>query len=112
MSLHESIVEDIAFDWFGDLDYALAHRPQPRQVNHARLRAVTTEHPFDLSKTLQHPTQAGLLESTGRRGAVYHLPGGTHPDPRRRFWPCDPNFGAQLPEFGCLLPEFGRKSRP
>jgi hypothetical protein len=53
-----------------------------------------------------------LLESTGRRGAVYHLPGGTHPDPRRRFWPCDPNFGAQLPEFGCLLPEFGRKSRP
>jgi hypothetical protein len=42
----------------------------------------------------------------------------SYPEPRRRFWPCTPNFGAQLPEFGCQLPEsglelpeFDRKSR-
>jgi hypothetical protein len=53
MNLHKSIVEDIALTWFGELDYALAHRPQLRQVSNARLPNVTTEHPFDLSKTLQ-----------------------------------------------------------
>lgn len=29
---------------------------------------------MDLSRTLQHLTQTGMLESTGGRGAVYHLP--------------------------------------
>ena len=56
-------------------------------VNHARLRAVTAEHPFDLSKTLQHLTQAGLLESTGGRGAVVHLPGDAIPSPDDVFGP-------------------------
>ena len=64
--------------WFGKaLDrlnhterVALALAASEGTVNHARLRAVTTEHPFDLSQTLQHQTQAGLLESTGGRGAM------------------------------------------
>jgi len=43
--------------------------------------------PFDLSKTLQHLTQAGLLESTGGRGAVYHLPGEPIPTPDDVFGP-------------------------
>ena len=56
-------------------------------MNHARLRALTIEHPFDLSKTLQHLTQAGLLESTGGRGAIYHLPGEPIPTPDDVFGP-------------------------
>ena len=56
-------------------------------MNYARLRALTTEHPFDLSKTLQHLTQAGLLESTGGRGAFYHLPGEPIPTPDDVFGP-------------------------
>ena len=60
---------------------ALALAASEGTVNHSRLRAVTTEHPVDLSKTLQHLTQAGMLESTGGRGAVYHLPGEAIPTP-------------------------------
>jgi predicted HTH transcriptional regulator len=60
---------------------ALALAGSEGTVNHARLRAVTAEHPVDLSKTLQHLTQTGMLESTGGRGAVYHLPGEAIPTP-------------------------------
>lgn len=56
-------------------------------MNHAHLRAVTAEHPFDLSETLQHLTQTGLLESIGGRGAVYHLPGDAIPSPDDVFGP-------------------------
>lgn len=42
---------------------------------------LSTEHPVDLSKTLQHLTHDGMLESTGGRGAIYHLPGETIPTP-------------------------------
>lgn len=66
---------------------ALALAASEGTVNHARLRALTTEHPFDLSKTLQHLTQVGLLESTGGRGAVYHLPGEPIPTPDDVFGP-------------------------
>jgi ATP-dependent DNA helicase RecG len=70
---------------FGTLAYvervALALAANEGTVNHARLRAVTTEHPVDLSRTLQHLTQIGMLESTGGRGAVYHLPGEAIPTP-------------------------------
>jgi ATP-dependent DNA helicase RecG len=41
----------------------------------------------DLSQTLQHLTQAGMLESTGGRGAVYHLPGELIPTPDDVFGP-------------------------
>lgn len=66
---------------------ALALAASEGTVNHGRLRAVTTEHPVDLSKTLQHLTQAGMLESTGGRGAVYHLPGEAIPTPDDVFGP-------------------------
>jgi ATP-dependent DNA helicase RecG len=66
---------------------ALALAASEGTVNHSRLRAVTTEHPVDLSKTLQHLTQAGMLESTGGRGAVYHLPGESIPTPDDVFGP-------------------------
>lgn len=60
---------------------ALALAASEGTVNHARLRAVTVEHPVDLSKTLQQLTQSGLLQSTGGRGAVYHIPGEALPTP-------------------------------
>ncbi len=59
-------------------------------VTHARLRAVSTEHPVDLSKTLQHLVQEGFLTSTGGRGAVYHLPGMSLPTPEDVFGPPPP----------------------
>ncbi|MFH1044153.1 MAG: RNA-binding domain-containing protein [Pseudomonadota bacterium] len=64
---------------------ALALAASEGTVNHARLRGVTTEHPVDLSRILQHLTQAGMLESTGGRGAVYHLPGEAIPTPEDIF---------------------------
>lgn len=76
---------------FEGLDYveriALALAASEGAVNHARLRAITTEHPVDLSKILQHLTQNGLLESTGGRGAIHHLPGESIPTPEDVFGP-------------------------
>jgi ATP-dependent DNA helicase RecG len=96
---------------------ALALAASEGTVNHARLRALTTEHPVDLSKMLQHLTQAGMLESTGGRGAVYHLPGEAIPTPDDVFGPparfsapSSPNLGGSSPNLGenrdadgCLL---------
>ena len=96
---------------------ALALAASEGTVNHARLRAVTTEHPVDLSKTLQHLTQAGMLESTGGRGAVYHLPGEAIPTPDDVFGPSarisvpsSPNLSTSTPNLrenrdadGCLV---------
>ncbi|WP_367598580.1 RNA-binding domain-containing protein [Pseudomonas fulva] len=56
-------------------------------VTHARLRMVTTGHRVDLTRTLQHLTQLGMLESTGGRGAVYHLSGEELPTPEDVFGP-------------------------
>ncbi len=66
---------------------ALALAASEGTVNHARLRTVTAEHPVDLSNSLQHLTQAGMLESTGGRGAIYHLPGEAIPTPEDVFGP-------------------------
>lgn len=64
---------------FDELSYAervaLALAAGEGTVNHARLLAITQEHPVDLSRLLQHLTQIGMLESTRGRGAVYHLKG-------------------------------------
>ena len=86
---------------------ALALAASEGTVNHARLRAVTTEHPVDLSKTLQHLTQTGMLESTGGRGAVYHLSGEAIPTPDDVFGPparisvpSSPNLGSSSPNLG------------
>ena len=98
---------------------ALALAASEGTVNHARLRAVTIEHPVDLSKTLQHLTQAGMLESTGGRGAIYHLPGEAIPTPDDVFGPparisvpSSPNLSASSPNLdenrdadGCLISE-------
>lgn len=78
----------VAFDRLNHVErVALALAASEGTVNHGRLRAVTTEHPVDLSKTLQHLTQAGMLESTGGRGAIYHLPGEAIPTPEDVFEP-------------------------
>ena len=96
---------------------ALALAASEGTVNHARLRAVTTEHSFDLSRTLQHLTQTGMLESTGGRGAVYHLPGEAIPTPEDVFGPTprisvpsSPNLTGRSPNLtenrdsdGCLV---------
>ena len=80
---------------------------------------IESVYPFDLSKTLQHLTQAGLLESTGGRGAVYHLPGDPIPSPDDVFGPeprisvlCSPNLEPSSPNLaeqrdqdGCLISE-------
>lgn len=96
---------------------ALALAASEGTVNHARLRAVTTEHSVDLSRTLQHLTQTGMLESTGGRGAVYHLSGEAIPTPDDVFGPparisipsspnltpSSPNLGENRDADGCLV---------
>ncbi len=96
---------------------ALALAASEGTVNHARLRAVTTEHSVDLSRTLQHLTQTGMLESTGGRGAVYHLSGEAIPTPDDVFGPparisvpsspnlsgSSPNLGENRDGDGCLI---------
>ncbi len=92
---------------------ALALAASEGTVNHARLRADSV----DLSKTLQHLTQAGMLESTGGRGAVYHLSGEAIPTPDDVFGPparistpsspnlsgSSPNLGENRASDGCLI---------
>jgi predicted HTH transcriptional regulator len=106
---------------FDGLNYgervALALAASEGTVNHARLRTVTTEHPGDLSKMLQHLTHDGMLESTGGRGAIYHLPGEAIPMPDDVFGsaprilkPSSPNLDLSSPNLtenrdadGCLI---------
>lgn len=85
----------------------------PASCDDARLRAVTAEHPFDLSKTLQHLTQAGLLESTGGQGEVDHLPGDAIPSPDDVFGPAprisepsSPILAASSPNLTASSPNF------
>lgn len=95
---------------------ALALAASEGTVNHARLRAVTTEHPVDLSKTLQHLTQEHMLESTGGRGAIYHLPGEAIPKPEDVFGPApglsvvsSPDLDPSSPDLGASSPDSGEK---
>jgi ATP-dependent DNA helicase RecG len=61
-------------------------------VNHARLCTVSTRHPVDVSKMLQHLVQLGMLVSSGGgRGAVYHLLGSDIPTPDDVFGPVLPS---------------------
>jgi hypothetical protein len=78
-------------------------------------------HPFDLSKILQHLTQAGMLQSNDERGAVNHhtpgIPGQEIPTPDDVFGstarftaPSSPNLAASSPNLaenrnpvGCLI---------
>lgn len=100
---------------FEALDYvervALALAASEGTVNHARLRAVTTEHPVDLSKTLQHLTQAGMLASTGGRGAVYHIPGEDIPTPDDVFGPPSRISASVAPNVGSSSQHKGPSSQ-
>jgi predicted HTH transcriptional regulator len=76
----------VAFDGLAYVErVALALAASEVTVNHARLKGVTTEHPGDLSKILQHLTALGMLESTGGRGAVYYIKGEAMPKPEDVF---------------------------
>lgn len=67
---------------------ALALAGSEGTVNHARLCTVSSSHPVELTRTLQHLTQLGVLDSTGSgRGAVYFLPGQHLPTPDDVFGP-------------------------
>lgn len=67
---------------------ALALAGSEGTVNHARLCAVSSAHPVEVTRTLQHLTQLGVLNSTGSgRGAVYFLPGQNLPTPDDVFGP-------------------------
>lgn len=67
---------------------ALALAASEGTVNHARLCAVSDAHPVELSRTLQHLVQEGMLASQGAgRGVVYFLPGQEMPTPDDVFGP-------------------------
>jgi hypothetical protein len=73
---------------------ALALATTEGTVNHARMGEVANEHPVDLTKALQHLVQMGMLESTGGRGAVYHLSGEVLPTPEDVFDPSSGNISS------------------
>jgi predicted HTH transcriptional regulator len=67
---------------------ALALAGSEGTVNHARLCTVSSAHPVELTRTLRHLTQLGMLDSTGSgRGAVYCLTGQDMPTPDDVFGP-------------------------
>lgn len=67
---------------------ALALAGSEGTVNHARLCTISSTHPAELTRTLQHLTQLGMLDSRGAgRGAVYFLPGQHLPTPDDVFGP-------------------------
>ena len=67
---------------------AMALAASEGTVNHARLCTVSTSHPVELSRAIQHLVQSNLLVSTGGgRGAVYYLPGQEMPSPDDVFGP-------------------------
>jgi predicted HTH transcriptional regulator len=100
----------VAFEGLNHVErVALALAASEGTVNHARLRAVTTEHSVDLSKTLQHLTQAGMLESTGGRGAVYHLPGEAIPTPDDVFGTPSRISAASSPNLAVSSPNLSEK---
>lgn len=89
---------------------ALAVATAEGTVTHARLRAVTTEHPVDLSKTLQHLVQEEFLSSTGGRGAVYHLHGIAPPTPDEVFGPIRQIHAGASPDSVPSSPDLGPSS--
>jgi len=96
---------------------ALALAATEGTVTHSRLRSLRTEHPVDLSRMLQHLTQYGYLESTGGRGAVYHLPGSSIPTPDDVFGhssrfsdPSSPNLDPSSPNLSVSSPNLDLSS--
>ena len=83
------------------------------------LLQATDDHPFDLSKILQHLTQAGMLQSTGGRGAVYHIPGQEIPTPDDVFGstarftaPSSPNLASSSPNLPASSPNLAENRAP
>ncbi len=78
-------------DKFDQLTYdgrvALALAASEGTVNHSRMCTVSVSHAVEISRTLQHLTTVGMLESTGGRGAVYKLPWQDMPTPDDVFGP-------------------------
>ena len=89
------------------------------QVNHARLREISTEHPADITKLLGQLVRDGLLISDGAgRGTVYCLPWQRHYQDTIFDLPPNKPGAASLPllspeplslrpELGPLRPELG-----
>jgi hypothetical protein len=77
-------------------------------------------HPFDLSKILQHLTQAGMLQSTDERGAVnHHIPGQEIPTPDDVFGstarftaPSSPNLAGSSPNLAASSPNLAENRNP
>jgi len=77
---------------------------EQQALDQVNLFQAADGHPLDLSKILKHLTQAGMLQSTGGRGAVYHIPGQKILSPNDVFGstarftaPSSPNLAASSP---------------
>ena len=115
-----------AFDQLGYSErVVLALAASEGTVNHARLKSVTSEHPVDLSKILQHLTTLNMLESTGGRGAIYYIKGEFIPKPEEVFGSSSessvdsypnkessyPNLSGSYPNKSAGLPNLNENSR-
>lgn len=75
---------------FDDFDQnkrlTLAAAASEKVITHARVREMTSLHPFDATRLLQDLVQRGYLEAHNPgRGAVYCLPGAAIPKPEEVF---------------------------
>jgi predicted HTH transcriptional regulator len=86
---------------------ALATAATERVVTHGRLLEMTTLHPVDVTRILQHLVREGfLLVNNPGRGAVYFLPGTTPPKPEDVFAGSSEHLGfssEHLPASSALL---------
>jgi hypothetical protein len=92
---------------------------EQQALDQVNLFQAADGHPLDLSKILQHLTQAGMLQSTGGRGAVYHIPGQKILSPNDVFGstarftsPSSPNLAGSSPNLAASSPNLAENRNP
>jgi hypothetical protein len=92
---------------------------EQQALDQVNLFQAADGHPFDLSKILQHLNQARMLQTTGGRGATYHIPGQEILTPDDVFssaarftTPSSPNLAGSSPNLPASSPNLAENRDP
>lgn len=92
---------------------------EQQALDQVNLFQAADGHPFDLSKILQHLNQARMLQTTGGRGATYHIPGQEILTPDDVFGstarftaPSSPNLAGSSPNLAASSPNLAENRNP
>lgn len=121
--LTESMDEVAALRWFKQLGYAVLPDTQlpPSESTAVPATFIESVQVGSLRQGIkqQHTTQFAFLESTGGRGAIYHLPGVVIPTPDDVFGPpprisalSSPNLSPSSPNLGPSSPNLAENRDP